>query len=132
MGDLCSTSQRSALLSSAHKTFSLPLGFPPVGHWWRMCTLEGFGIGLFCLDLLTGWFSRTVGEVFVATGAARDRSANEMQKDKLFRANIAADSMSLYYHKVLTKARQLRIESIVKERKNSLRLTLCICKMCIL
>lgn len=66
---------------------------------------------------LTGWSSRTVGEVFVATGAARDRSVNEMQKDKLFRANIAADSMSLYCHKVLTKARQLRIESIVKEWK---------------
>lgn len=132
MGDLCSTSQRSALLFSAQETFSLPLGFPPVGHWRRMCSPEGFAIGLFCLVLLPGRFGRTVGDVFVATGAARDQSVNEMKTGKLLRANIAADSMSVHFHKVLAKARQWRIESIVRERKSSLRLTLCICKMCIL
>lgn len=70
-----------------------------------MCSPEGFAIGLFCLVLLPGRFSRTVADVFVATGAARDQSVNETQKGKLLRANIAADSVSVYYHKVLAKAR---------------------------
>lgn len=126
LADLCSTSQHSALLFSVRKTFSLPLGFPPVGHWRRMCTREGLVIGLFHLLQLAALFCCTVGNVFSCK-----RTVNEMQKDKLFWANISAGSMSVYCYKVLAKARQLRIESIVKE-KNSLRLTLCICKICIL
>lgn len=68
MADLCSTSQHSALLFSVRKTFSLPLGFPPVGHWRRMCTREGLVIGLFHLLQLDALFCCTVGNVFAANG----------------------------------------------------------------